>query len=285
VSYEIRQMSFGEILDTGFRLLRDHFLLLGVPAALPSIPIAVLLGPLIAGSLVEPPQDPSFLAAAIGALVFALLLYPVVMAAITHAVGELYVGRSVNIQSALGTGVSLFLPVVGTHVLGTLAVTGALVLVGLPVVVLVSLATLLGLPRVPLMLLGILWTAGWMTYLWLAWLFLVTPVVVLEGVSGARALKRAYTVVRGHMLRGFGVFMVGGILMSTLSTGVQYGLGWVPGLGLVASGLAQAAGFAYTTALVVLFYFDIRCRKEAFDLEHLARQVEAQTVETGISGT
>jgi hypothetical protein len=24
----------------------------------------------------------------------------------------------------------------------------------------------------------------------------------------------------------------------------------------------------------VLLYFDVRCRKEAFDLEHLARQVE-----------
>ena len=39
--------------------------------------------------------------------------------------------------------------------------------------------------------------------------------------------------------------------------------------------IAQAAANAFGTAALVVLYFDIRCRKEAFDLEHLARQVES----------
>jgi hypothetical protein len=40
-------------------------------------------------------------------------------------------------------------------------------------------------------------------------------------------------------------------------------------------GLAQAMGNAFTSAVAVVLYFDIRCRQEAFDLEHLARLVAA----------
>ena len=39
--YEVREMSFAEILDTGFRLLRDHYVLLvGIAAAL-NLPLAI----------------------------------------------------------------------------------------------------------------------------------------------------------------------------------------------------------------------------------------------------
>ena len=48
-----------------------------------------------------------------------------------------------------------------------------------------------------------------------------------------------------------------------------------PGFGVVGSALAQAVAFAYYSAVSVVFYFDVRARKEAFDLEHLARLVES----------
>jgi hypothetical protein len=42
-------------------------------------------------------------------------------------------------------------------------------------------------------------------------------------------------------------------------------------------GLAVAAGASYGSAVLTLLYFDIRCRREAFDLEHLARLVARET--------
>jgi hypothetical protein len=81
----------------------------------------------------------------------------------------------------------------------------------------------------------------------------------------------------GHLLRGFGIMLVGALLVGLLSSGIELGLGWIPLVGPIATGLAQALGFAYTSTLGVLLYFDIRCRKEAFDLEHLSHLVEART--------
>ena len=51
---------------------------------------------------------------------------------------------------------------------------------------------------------------------------------------------------------------------------------FVPMVGPVFSGLASAVGTAYVSAVIVVLYFDVRCRKEAFDLEHLAQLVAAQ---------
>ncbi len=79
------------------------------------------------------------------------------------------------------------------------------------------------------------------------------------------------------------VFLVGALIVSLLTSGIELGVGWIPVVGPIATGLSQALGFAYTSTLGVLLYFDIRCRKEAFDLEHLSRLVEARS--DPVSGT
>ena len=52
------------------------------------------------------------------------------------------------------------------------------------------------------------------------------------------------------------------------------------GLGALLGSLAEAVGVAFASAVSVVFYFDIRCRKEAFDLEHLAGLVEDEATPT-----
>jgi hypothetical protein len=59
-----------------------------------------------------------------------------------------------------------------------------------------------------------------------------------------------------------------------VGSGLQLLLGYLPLVGPLASGIVQAIGAAFQSAFLVLLYFDIRCRKEAFDLEHLAGLVE-----------
>ena len=52
MGYEIRAMSFAEIMDTGFRIVRRHFgLIIGIAAAL-YVPVAIL------GALVAPEPVP-----------------------------------------------------------------------------------------------------------------------------------------------------------------------------------------------------------------------------------
>ena len=237
-------MSFGEILDMGFRILKNHFVLLVGLQAIVSVPPIVVSNYLTSGSDVP---DPFMLLTGMLPLLLALLiLQPIVMAAITHAISECYLSRSVAFGSALRFALSIVLPLLGTWILASL-----IVMVGFVFLVIPGLFLLL--------------------------MFLVlTPVMVTEGVFGFRALERSWSLMKGHMLRALGLMLVTAILAAALTAGVGFMAGFLGVIGGVVSGVAQAAANAFGTVALVVLYFDIRCRKEAFDLEHLARQVESE---------
>ena len=254
--YEIRPMSLGEILDMGFRVLRDHFSVLVGLAATIYVPL-LLFGSAIEliipqGSVTSPDDVrnglPLLLGAAAAGALWTIVAWPVASAAITHAVGELYLGRSATLAQSLRTGWSLVVPLSGTTLLMVLYVLGGLLLFIVP---------------------GI--------YLGLSYA-LVWPVMVLERRFGAAALRRSRELMKGNLLRIAGLVTVAGLLTTVLSSAVQFGLGYIPGVGSLASALVQSVGTAFGTAFTVLLYFDVRCRKEAFDVEHLARLVEQQAV-------
>jgi hypothetical protein len=241
MTYEIRPMSFGEILDMGFRIIRDSFMPLISIAAVIYVPIAVATDWFA--------HDPTG-AMAIGVLAATGLAFlvasPIVSAAIIFAVGEAYLGRPVEFAKSFRSVMPIIFPLLGTTLLGALYVIGGYLLLIIPGV-----------------------------YLQLCYI-LAWQVMVLERVFGRRALSRSRALMRGNLLRGFGVLFIGALIIAVTSQMLQLVLGFIPFLGPVAAGLAQAAGAAYTSAITVVLYFDIRCRKEAFDLEHLARIVEAK---------
>lgn len=122
-------------------------------------------------------------------------------------------------------------------------------------------------------------------WLYVAWAF-ATPVLLLEGLRGRRALGRSFALVKGRWWRTFGVLAVGLILAGVVSTLVQgvffVGILVNPGndvLVLVLATIAGILGLAIATpfvaALTTVVYFDLRIRKEGFDLELLAREIGA----------
>jgi hypothetical protein len=245
VGYEIRAMSLGEILDMGFRLLRNHFVLLVGLQCIVSVPPAMVGSYLGAGSGSVP--DPSMVIASMLPLLLAfLILQPIVMAAITHAISECYLSGNVTFGGALRFALRIVLPLLGTWILASLMIVVGLVFFILPGLILLLLFALL------------------------------TPVMVTEGAFGLTALERSWHLMNGNMLRALGLILVTAILSSALTAGVGMMAGFLPVIGGVLSGVAQAAANAFGTVTLVMLYFDIRCRKEAFDLEHLARQVESE---------
>src|SRR5437899_262591 len=110
--YEIRAMSFGEILDMSFRLVRDHFIVLVGIASVIYVPLAVL-GAGIAPSPTRA-AAPFPIVSIIGILVLALVGTPIVWAAVTVAIRSVYLGQPASIGGALRSGLSLSLPLVGT---------------------------------------------------------------------------------------------------------------------------------------------------------------------------
>jgi hypothetical protein len=232
-------MSFAELLDTAFRLLRDHFVLLVGLTAVIQVPVYVALARLQA-------DQAGVSTGAIVTFVAVLALSPIVTAALTHAVGQILLERTSSIGASLRVVFAMILPLTGTVLIAGLAIAFGFVLLIVP---------------------GI--------YLSLAWL-LAWPVIVLERRFGAAALRRSRELMRGNMLRAIGVLVLTWLIFAVLTGVIGAVSTFMPLLGAVIEGFAQAISTAYGTVVIVLLYFDACCRKEAFDLEHLAQLVEAR---------
>ncbi len=244
VQYEIRAMSFGEVLDTGLRIIRNHFVLLVGISAVVNVPMALFQNFL--------PQQlaPGGTGTATGiALLFGLasvlVVSPFVQVAITFVIGELYQGRQPTLAHAFREALRIFLPLLGTSLLA-----GLLMFAGLLLLVIPGVWVILGL-------------------------VLLSPVMILERRFGTDAIRRSLDLMKGNRLRAFGIFFLTGIVMGVLAFTLGLVGAVLPFAGAIASGLATSVGSAFGIAIVVVLYFEIRCRKEAFEIEHLARIVQA----------
>lgn len=242
MNYEIRAMSFAEILDTGFRLVRNHFALLAGIGLVLYGPLAIMQELIGSGRPEE--MGPGTVIAAIALALLIVALSPIAQGAMTLAIGDAYRGRSMTIGAAYRVSSRR-----------ALALTGTFLLMGLGVMVGLLLLVIPGI------------------YLALAWM-LAMQIVMLEGIAGSSALARSRELLRDHMMRAFGIFIVAAIVGGVISTVLQLLVSAIPIVRSVASAIAQSVTMAFYTGVGVVLYFDLRCRKENFDLEHLAQLVE-----------
>src|SRR5208283_619150 len=91
MAYDIRPLSFGEILDRAFRVVLDNFALLFGIAAVVWLPSALLL---VSGAVIGP------VAASILYSLFLMIAAPVMHAALIDGVAEAYLGRPIEIGDA-----------------------------------------------------------------------------------------------------------------------------------------------------------------------------------------
>ncbi len=245
MSYEIRAMSFVEILDTALRLVTNHFVLLVGLMAIVHVPGGLVVAYMtadLAQVLDEISADQAAAVMTTGTAAFLVtmtvfsVLYPIMLTATMYAIDQLYHDREVGLGEALGQGMSNF-----KEVLGTWFVVTSLVSLGFICFV------------VP----GI--------YLSLA-LVVVWPVMQIEKRFGMQAVRRSRELMNGNLLRAMGIFLVAGLAAGVLGGAVA----WIPFVGLVGSLITQSATAAFAAATQMVLYFDIRCRKEGFDLERQA---------------
>ncbi len=111
----------------------------------------------------------------------------------------------------------------------------------------------------------------------------VYPVVLVEDVRGRRALGRSRRLVRGRWWASFAVLLLGfllafivgaifGFVFGVLSA-VNESLGFLIVTSTVANLLASVVTTPFQAALVTVLYFDLRVRKEGFDLQLLAQRI------------
>jgi hypothetical protein len=241
--------SLGAILDAGLDLLRRHWVLLVGLCALVQIPAAFAEAALREGATSSPVPPQPWVAAW---LLFTAIAFPVVTAAVTDACGDFLNGRTTDAGRALRRGLALA---------PRLIVTGLVLLLlsvvlALPLAAVVRSGDALGPARVPALAL-----ASALLVVVFARFALLTPVVVLERRWGPAALVRASQLISGQVLRVIAVFVVAGLLMGLIGAVASVALAGLPVLAPVAIGFVQAAAFAYTSAVAVVLYEDVRARR------------------------
>ncbi len=233
---QIRQLGFTEILERALRLLQSNFaLLVGITACF-QVPAAFL-------RVLK--DSTGNLAAAVLALLASLVILigqPMMQAAVTRAIGDIYLACGVTLGSSYRSARAIVFPLLGTYLLAGFAVIGGLLALVIP---------------------GI--------YLFVKFLF-VGPVAVLEGKFYTIGMRRSRELVTGHRWRSFGMVIVVTLLAVIVCGSVYIVCGLIPFVGWIVFALAQAMTIAFGNTVLVVLYFDLRCRLEEFDLRHLAEE-------------
>ena len=248
MGYAIRPLSFGEILDGAFALLRARWRAILVATALLGVP-AVAFQQLFLLPMVTAAATGGFLAGivALAAQTLVTMLTSIPSsAAVSVILADTYLGRPCDFAHVAERTRGVLWGRLYTD-LFLFAYTG----------------------------IGFLFFL--VPGLWLSFHYAVVgPVVVIERRAGPAALRRSYELVRGARGRT-ALLMLTAISLTAALIGAPI---WVfSGVPVAKQGMIIAAaslGGLYLNAAFTVLYFDRVCRREAFDIEHLAQLVEAR---------
>lgn len=299
----LRPLRLGDILDAAFKIIRynpkatvgSSVLVAALAMAIPVLVTAVV------AFAVDVSVDPE--GNQIGqeaALAWAGVLGSFVLGSVLQSLGLILVtGMVAQVTMAATLGARMGLSeawaatagrrwrLVGLTLLLGLVLTVVLVAYLVSWVAVISaddwgLVMLWGVLTVPLVVAGLCW-------FWIRVYYLPVPVLMLEDVGIWRAVTRAYDLTRGHFWRLFGIALLTSILTGVASSMLSMPiamLGQVPllaGAGtqtafvilMLSQALSTVVGSAFTApfsaAVTSLLYLDQRMRKEAFDVELIAR--------------
>ena len=276
---DLRPMDFGEILDGSLMIYRRHFgLFLKLAVTALSVPL-VLVVYFGLRALIDLQQNP------VRALVYLLpigLVYYVASLVLTtgtiRIISDSYLGREPQLRDALSLGWSKIWPLTavgfGKGIVAMLILLGCGVVVGIGVAVLKGAGVLLAVALV---------AAGtWFLFFVLCGYGVTTPVVVLEELrSSFDAFGRSWELTRSFKLKVAGLFFVAVLLTNFIPSFVFRGLGAlflqsVPPLGIALTAVGYVAPLALApvlAAVITLMYYDLRVRREAFDLQVLGQRL------------
>ncbi|MGH7498843.1 MAG: glycerophosphoryl diester phosphodiesterase membrane domain-containing protein [Gemmatimonadales bacterium] len=251
----LRPLSVGEILDVSFTLYRRHFASLAVVALVCSgIPVLLNMYIAASGGML---QNLSLLPVYYVVLV---ALNSIATAATVFIVSDSYLGRPINAGTALRRAAPLIVRILICSMLTALVVGVGFVLLVIP---------------------GIILIAG---------LILSIPALVIEGKSASAALSRSWELSRGSRWRILGLLLVLVVLLyvPVAAIGAIAAI-FLPGastmilttgdttatvIAVAIGGLIQIFVYPLFYCVLTVAYYDLRVRKEGFDLEVLAATLQ-----------
>jgi hypothetical protein len=288
---DLKPMEMGEVLDGAFTLYRRHFgLFLKLSVAVMWLPVAlaVYLRLRFMGSgpeqMVGIMQDHLL----VGILVVLLVAVAYTLASLLltagsiHIISASYLGREPTLGEALSLGATrilpLFLVAVGKALLiFMIAVAGALV-----IGVLAALGKVAGTAVTVLLTLAAGCTLTWFVIYVACGYGLTTPVIVLEELSSSfDAFGRSWELTRNFKLKLLGLGIIAYLIANLVPSAFVGGIGGYAALSypalqpavVVVSALLPIVLAPILPCVFTLLYYDLRVRREGFDLQLLGQQL------------
>ncbi len=250
-TYQLRSLSFGEILDGALAIYREGFgTLVSVAVVCQGVPAVLNVYVGLGGGIVFHPV------LWLVAMVLAGVGNLVATGATVWVISEIYLGREPDFGDAI------------SYAFGKIV---QLLIAGLAKGILVFLASLL------LLIPGVIVWCGYSV---------VTQVVVLERLpSSLDSLGRSWDLTKGHKGKAFAlVFVVSLLLGLPLIIGGALAT-FIPALYetvTIGGQILQLMVYPIMACAFTLFYYDLRVRKEAFDLEYLSQQIGLGEATAGV---
>jgi hypothetical protein len=256
----LRQMGIGELIDGSIKLYRRDWLALMGIAAFVLVPVSlveawVMQSIQTLGTSTQAEYDAAAVEVLVVGLIFfaiqALIVQPFLVAAITRAAADAYLGERVSIGRTYRFALSRLPAILWITIL-----TSVLTLIAFILLIIPGIFVAIRLTLAP-------------------------PVLVVEDVRGTKALSRSWRLTSGHFWRVFGTLILSGLIASigtlviTIPTefiAASLGPAGAP-LSALGTVVATVLVTPFTMLIVVLLYFDLRVRKEGFDIEVMAQEL------------
>jgi membrane-anchored glycerophosphoryl diester phosphodiesterase (GDPDase) len=256
----LRQMGIGELIDGSIKLYRrDWLALMGIVAfvLVPVTFVEAVVAQNVLGSAFESPfpsQETANQLVIVSVVFLAvqfLIVQPFLIAAVARAAADAYLGERVTIGRTYRFALSRLPAILWITILSSvLTIIGFILLIIPGIIIAIRLA-------------------------------LAPPVFVVEDVRGTKAIGRSWRLTAGHTWRVLGTLVLSGLIAtigaSIITIPTEFIAqsmgpdGWL--VSTFGSTLASVLIEPFSMLIVVLLYFDLRVRKEGYDIEVMAREL------------
>lgn len=291
----LRPLGITDILDETVDLYRSNFALLVGSAAIVYVPVFLLTS-----FLNNPGASRSFDLYSAIIMIITLAAEAVVTGALTYGISDSYLGRKSSIASCYKRILrsKIFWPFIGIVLLKSLITAGPLQVIGVfapsnpdP--------TLHGQDMMAYVINALVF--GGLAFIFFIWfvyasikLLFLESAFILEANGAFKSMKRSLHLTNGYYWKIFGVMLITLIVIGLvfgLIVGPVYGAYIGPeimgqkgttGLLVLATLLMTVFGTLLVpipSIIAILLYYDIRVRKEGYDLELLAGELDHKTKE------
>ena len=268
---ELRPRGIGEILDCAVALYRARFTKLVLIATVVVVPVQILSALVLLSArpdrytlgvtgTVTPQYDSGSVFVQLAALfvvtIVGVLSTALIVAICTRVVADAYIGRDADARGAVRSVRPRLFALVGTSllVLVSEAIGFAFCFVG---------------ALVPLTLFSI-----------------AVPVLILEGIGVSAAISRSVNLTKTHFMHVLGLVLTAQLLGGVLNVALAYGVSLVLRTSgstvtvvigqSIAGTIAGVLTTPFIATAIVVLYFDLRIRDEAFDVQLLIQRRDAR---------